>query len=90
MAIVGKGTGARHDAICQAPPKSGESVATVRDLCWQRPDLARDHGRLGIVPDVRSGRCSWPQRRVPAVRSCAHLGRVPPERTSGPLGASPC
>ena len=24
MAIVGKGTGALHDAVCQVPPKSGE------------------------------------------------------------------
>jgi hypothetical protein len=24
VAIVGKGTGARHDAVCQVPPKSGE------------------------------------------------------------------
>ena len=24
MAIVGKGTGARPDAVCQVPPKSGE------------------------------------------------------------------
>ncbi len=57
MAIVAKGIGARHDPICQVPPKSGESGGTVRDLCWQRRDLTRDHS-LGIVPDVRSGRCS--------------------------------
>jgi hypothetical protein len=25
VAIVGKGIGARHDAICQVPPKSGDS-----------------------------------------------------------------
>ena len=25
MAIAGKGIGAQHDAICQVPPKSGES-----------------------------------------------------------------
>ena len=76
VAIVGKGMGARRDAICQVPPKSGESVGTVRDLCWQRPDLTLDHG-LEIVPDVRSGRCSWPHHRVPALRSGAHLGRTP-------------
>ena len=26
VAIVGKGIGARHGAICQVPPKSGESA----------------------------------------------------------------
>jgi hypothetical protein len=51
VAIVGKGRGARHDAVCQVPPKPGEVVATVRDPCWQHPDLARDHSH-GIVAGV--------------------------------------
>ena len=55
-------SGATQYVRCRRSP--AKAVGTVRDLCWQRPDLAWDHS-LGIVPDVRSGRCSWPQRRVP-------------------------
>jgi hypothetical protein len=51
-----------------------KAVATVRDLCWQRRNLTRDHS-LGIVPDVRSRRYSRPRHRVP--RSCPHRGWVP-------------
>ena len=57
MAIVGKGIAARHDTVCEMPPKSGDAVATIRDRCWQCPDSTRDRG-LGIFPNVRSGRCS--------------------------------
>ena len=58
MAIVGKGIGARHDAVCQ----DATEVRRKRSLRFvisagSARILTRDHS-LGIVLDVRSGRCS--------------------------------
>jgi len=69
-------------------PKAGESgQVRFRDLCWQAPGIRNPVITAArIVPDLRSGRCSWTPRHTGyrGGAECAHRAGCPWKGTSGP------
>jgi hypothetical protein len=55
--MVGKGIDARHEMNVSRARSPAEAADTIRDSCWQRPDLTWEHS-LGLSPDARGGRCA--------------------------------
>jgi hypothetical protein len=50
--MANKGIDARHETNVSRVRSPAKSADTIRDPCWQRPDLTWEHS-LGLSPDVR-------------------------------------
>jgi hypothetical protein len=55
--MAGKGIDARNETNVSRARSLAEAADTIRDLCWQRPDLTGEHS-LGLSPDARGRRCA--------------------------------
>jgi hypothetical protein len=55
--MTGKGIDARHETNVSRARSPAEAADTIRDPCWQRPDLTWEHNLI-LSPDVRGGRCA--------------------------------
>ena len=72
----GSGTGARHDAVCQVPPKPGEGGRYGSRSLLAAPKFdPRSQPR--DCPGCKKQAMFRPRHRAPAVRSGPHRGRVP-------------
>src|ERR1035441_9881634 len=50
--MAGKGTDARRETNVSRARSPAKAVGTIRDPCWQRPDLTWEHS-LGLSTDAR-------------------------------------
>jgi hypothetical protein len=63
--MAGKGIDARHEMNASRAQSPAKAADTIRDPCWQRPDLTWEHS-LGLSPDAGGTKITLRFRKLQA------------------------